>query len=735
MNLDLQAFEYAISQIDDGEIFEIFAKQFLSYVLGHEFIPVGGTKDKGIDGYAHTFSVSKNEKTIFQLSTEQAHEGKIENTIQKLTENEVEYTRLFYVTNRKLNQTDRFVDVVYDKYNVVLTIFDLRWFVSNAAHDHRTIKHFQTFVDTYLHQYAKPGKITTVANLDNDARLYVFLGQQFDKKRADLKLDELLADTLILYSLEGTDPTIPKLKSIGEIKADISKYLKFDPRLLHDKIEQRLVVLSTKPRRINFHEKEQAYCLPFDTRVEIEQRNLQDEKLHEVFYEQTEKNIKKYFGELEVSVKDVKSLITSIFNSIFRKQGLDFSNFVLHGQNGNNSEQRLNDVINSAVDASSVIVKNKEKVKIALTLSVRDIVYNGTFEQQRYLKSLSNTYLMMFLLQWEPKISIYFQTLAAQMKVFVDNSIIIPAISEYYLTDNNKRHWNLLKSANAAGIELFINETLLDELVSHFRMIKSKYYSLFQKTENVYLGNEYELLYIDEILIRSYFYAKQRQQVFSFDDFINNFIDPSLDKAKSELITFLKEIFNIEFISNKAWDIKIDPDEKARLTEILADKKTSDVKAQNDAEMILAIYHLREKGGEDAKNGIFGYKTWWLSKDTNTYKAVSEAFGEKYPVSCYIRPDFIYNYITMTPSKNEVEDTYNEIFPTMLGVNLSYHISKDVVQTVQQKILDYNQKEPVRIKQILRSLSDKLKTDSKLAIRKNLELYLDEEFSKLDSGK
>jgi hypothetical protein len=39
MQVDKQAFEHAISKIDDGDIFEIFGTQFLSAELGYDFIP------------------------------------------------------------------------------------------------------------------------------------------------------------------------------------------------------------------------------------------------------------------------------------------------------------------------------------------------------------------------------------------------------------------------------------------------------------------------------------------------------------------------------------------------------------------------------------------------------------------------------------------------------------------------------------------------------------------------
>lgn len=735
MQIDKKAFEYAISKIDDGEIFEMFGNDFLSAVFGYDFIPVGKTKDKGVDGFQHIFTRGEKEKHIFQLSTELDHIGKINNTIGKLEQNNINFERLTYVTNRKINNSEKLVDEIYDSKGIQLSIYDIRWFANNCNLNEKSIKAYQIYVDLYLHKYTKPGIFHTVANLDEDSRLYVFLGQQFDSNRVDLKLDDLLADTLILYTLEGTDPDKKKFKTEKDVKESIQKYLKFNALLIDEKITERLNSLTTKPRKIKFHSKEEGYCLPYETRVEISERNIKDELLHKNFYDQTQNTIRKFFGEVDISVQDIESLITNVFNKIFLKQGLEFSNFVLKGDSQSIIEQNLTDVIGIAVDESRVILKNKEKVKVALHLAIRDIVYNGSEVQRKFLKSLSNTYLMMFLLQWEPKLSTYFQTLCSHLKVFVDNSIIVPALSEYFLEEENRRHWNLLLGAKKSGISMFINETLLSELVSHIKMVSNKYYSNFYNMEDYYLGDDFELLFIDEIMIRAYFYAKKRGHIKSFDGFIESFVDSQLRNVKEELIMYLKEMFGIEYISNESWDIKINLDDKSKLTEVLKYKKNNDVKAENDAEMILSIYYLRDKYRESSENGIFGYKTWWLSKDTSTYKAVNECFGiDKYPISCYIRPDFIYNYIALKPTTEEVNSAYTEIFPTMLGVNLSYHMPKEISDAVQEKIKEYHTKPKIRVKQTIKTLSDRLKTDPTIKNRKSVELFLDNELSKLKDG-
>ena len=62
--IDPKAFEYAISKIGDGFIFEEFACRFLASVLGYSFIPAGGIKDRGFDGMEHVFHREGHEKTV-----------------------------------------------------------------------------------------------------------------------------------------------------------------------------------------------------------------------------------------------------------------------------------------------------------------------------------------------------------------------------------------------------------------------------------------------------------------------------------------------------------------------------------------------------------------------------------------------------------------------------------------------------------------------------------------------
>lgn len=732
MEINKDSFSYAITLIKDGWIFEDFAQQFLSCVIGYEFIPVGGSKDKGIDAFQHIFKQKNKEKNIFQMSTESDHKEKIDNTTQKLIDNEIEFDALFYVTNRIITNKDHIIDEYFDIHKKPLRIFDHGWFSSNCNHSDGTIRIYNIFISTHLHQFNQPGKSYIVSNLDTDTRIYVFLRQQIERQRDLNQLDVVLTDTLILFSLEGTDPDKNIFKTRKQIYSDIKNFVKFDPKILDHTLSKRLKDLTTKPRKIKYHSKEEAYCLPYDTRLEITQRNLEDINLLDVFLQQTEEKIKKYLKESETIVRDLSKLVNETINKIFYYQGLEFSNFILKGESEDAIEKKLTDVISRVVDDSSTINKNKQNVKIALTLAIRDIIYNGTVEQKKYFKSLSNTYMMMFMLHWDPQISIFFQTLASTLNIYVGTSIIIPALSEFYLSKENKRHWNLLVASQKAGITLLINDIIIDELVSHFKLIKNIYLTEYKPLEKETSGDEsVDSIFITEIMIRAYYYARLRNRVDNFDDFINNFVDPDMKSLKNDLIDYLREEFGIKYISNKSIDVKIDNNEYKALLDNLKSGKSSMVKAENDSKLILTIYAIRSKNNESSNTSIFGYKTWWLSKDATTYNSVKTVFSDKYPVSCYIRPDFLYNYITLAPSKEEIDEAYKEIFPSLLGVNLSFHMPDSVNKYVRKSLLDHKGKSPARVKAIIRKLTEQLKSDPTLRTRKYVKGFLDDELGKI----
>jgi hypothetical protein len=733
--IGLQAFEYALGKINDGFLFEQFSQEFLSHILGEKFSAVGGIRDRGIDGLEHIFSPHFKTRNIYQASIEKDSEGKIIRTLNKLSGNSIEYDLLVYVTNKKVDNQDKLIDELFVKYQKPVRIYDVSWFTNRVNSTQSTINLYYSFVSTYMHEFERPGKSIELGDLVTDPRLFVFLRQQWEEKRKDLALDAILADTLILFCLEGTDPDKRIFKTKDEVKSGIARLIHFDPQLLYSKIDERLGFLSKKPRQIKYHQKENGYCLPYETRTKIQERNLIDVALYDQFVSDSRLMLQSHLKDQEISVEDCMILIEDAIRRLYYQQGLEFSNFMLKGEGLDAIEKNVNEIVSHVLDNNTLRIKSREKVRAALMLSLRDLVYNGTEAQRTFLRKLSNTYMMLFMLQCDPKLSTYFTALSSKLEVYVCTSIIIPAMSEFYLEPANRRHWNLLKGAQAAGVSLVINESIVDELVAHFSAIKHIYKREYQDAESVYL-DEMQMLYVDEIMIRAYFYARMQRKVTTFDQFLDSFVNPDLSDAEDSLVEWLKGEFGVTYRPNKSIDVTIDKGEENALLEQLRPlKKHHTAKARSDVRVILTIYGLREKNNEMDSAGVWGYKTWWLSKDSTTYKVVSKLFHEKYKVSCYMRPDFLYNFIALAPTNEEVKNVYQELFPSLVGANISFHLPSELTEFVHQRIAEHKTKSPARIKAILRELSEKLKYDPTYQTRRYVEHYLDEELKMIEAYK
>lgn len=709
-----EAFRYTLEQIKDGNVFEKFGQDLLSKILTYEFIPAGGIRDRGIDGFEYTYNRRGLERSIYQLSIEKDYKGKIKDSLEKLKTYKVVFDQFTYVTNILVKDKDRLMDGFVEKYKKAIVIYDQQWLVSHINDSPATMESFQIFVDSYLHQFNKPGQSYVVANLEDDPRLYVFLRQQLDSREGDYKLTEILVDTLILYALEDTDPDKNIFKTEGEIIKIIREKVKFDPRIINDYLQVRLKKLSSKPRRIHYYKEGNEYCLDYSERLEIKNRNLNDLATYEGFQTDTKDAIDKYVTDDVITNEECLKLVEDLLNYIFYKQGIEFSDFVLHGSSKDLFEKSLPEIVAEVVDRSKLKMEDRQGVKSSLLTVIRAMVYSGSQNQKVFLKRLSNTYMMLFLLQCDPKLCTYFSTLASKLKVYVCSSIIIPALAEIFLSEESRRYTNLLKGAKEYGVQLIINEAILGEIAAHFRMIKAIYDSEYKNNDEVYT-DQFSVRYVPEIMIRAYYYARTEGAVNTFEEFLNKFISTSMRMLNENIIEWVRREYGIEYIANSSLGIRLD---QTKINVIVGELtkwkkqtrgKGAAEKAKTDANVMMTIHELRDIGNESGKVGTFGYRTWWLTSDITTQKAAEIAAGGKYTTSCYMRPDFLFNYITLAPKRKQVDEAFAGIFPSLLGVNISYNVPVELSKTVHTYIKEHKEQGPARMRGTIREMSDDLK--------------------------
>jgi hypothetical protein len=430
--VDPDAFVYLLSQIRDGFIFERFAQDLLCEIVGAAFVPMGGVHDRAIDGLDHTFNQKDDPATIYQISIQADAKSKLKGTLKALAKNGIACNRLLYVTNQVVEDKDLVIESLYKEFKINVVIRDAQWLRGNINHSEGTLRIYGAFIEAHTHQFNRPGQELLVNDFVKDPRVFVFLRQQLDSHGADHKLDELLVDSLILYALEGTDPDKKVFRDKAQIWEKIKSIASFDIKQIEHLLDQRLEYLTTKPKRIRCHitEAMAQYCLPFETRVELEEQKLTDQALFDAFLSKAANRLCKHLELHKLHLKNVTPIVGLALNEIFKRQGLDFSNFVLKGEMPTNLENELEHIISSALESAGVAPANKAVVGLAVLATIRDILYRGTSEEHEYLRRLSRSYLMLFLLKCDPHVCTYFDSLAANLRVFVCNSLIVPALSE-----------------------------------------------------------------------------------------------------------------------------------------------------------------------------------------------------------------------------------------------------------------------------------------------------------------
>ena len=139
--------------------------------------------------------------------------------------------------------------------------------------------------------------------------------------------------------------------------------------------------------------------------------------------------------------------------------------------------------------------------------------------------------------------------------------------------------------------------------------------------------------------------------------------------------------------------------------------KSGKVLAHNNAQHILAVYGKRKALKETHCPNPYGYKTWWLTHEAKVRQCTKKLMAS-HDSEYIIRPDFILNFIALSPSTEAVRKSYSTIFPTLLGVKLSNRMREEVFRNVMGKAKEMRAVDEGRAKAMMSDYSNRLKGDN-----------------------
>ena len=370
---------------------------------------------------------------------------------------------------------------------------------------------------------------------------------------------------------------------------------------------------------------------------------------------------------------------------MFAHQGLKVAQFVTNSDVDDEPFTDVAEIVTKVVNDTKLSAEKRSTIRRLCLALLRGTFYFSSEVERRYLLKLSRTYVLMLLLKNEPKIVEYFSSMAGSFNLYIGSDIIIRALSELYLGEESQATVNLLKILNKSGSKLILTEKTVEEVATHIRAQMYEFNNVYAKNESRISTDTIE--YIDRLLIRAYFYARLApigtiKPPKSWVEYLGQFCNPGdvfRNEGDKELATYLLQKFGMAYEDAETISDGIDQTELNDLTSSIqaarkkgwGEKEGDNVLAYNDALQVLRIYVARKIGKEAAPGNPFGFKTWWLTQDGKVRRASKNIVAKNGGKVFMMRPEFLLNYIGLSPALSEVLKSYETIFPSSLGVRLA----------------------------------------------------------------
>lgn len=708
--------------------FEKFVQSFHAAITGTHFVPLGGVHDGGADGFEHTIHESgARANTFLQASKAQDVEKKIVQTVERLREFGRNPRVVIFYFSTSIPIVDKIEEDLSNKLDVTIKVRAKAYLVSHVNNSAQTVQAFRSFLLPSVQSVMGIGGTGRGRDFPFAAKTAcAFIGQELNRRRGNASLLDTLTDSLILWSLEGTDPDQNKFMSEQDISHKIIEAVPAARQFITSNLKGKLQKLSSKSnpsgREISFHKKLGGYALRFDERKKLLTENAEEVRLFSSVGDEITTDIRAKLPErLHNLTPDILSAVRDSVETLFRKQGMDLGMFLVGADETGAEGIDLADDIDGLANAIAQRQADRPIVRDCIAYILRKLLYAPSEDQRDYMQRLSSTYFVLFALKNEPRVVEYFSSMAKGLVLYVGSDLIIKALSEYHLPESGRMITNTLKILQGAGSTLILTESTSEEVFTHIHAAILEFENNYAQIESS-IGEDF-ISSIDRILIRSYFYARLgvntgKAPISGWRSYIGQFCSYQEVRRKSgldELQMYLIDRFSMEFESRASMEKSIDAAELENLKQTIMKerdrrKDREEILASNDAIQALRVFSKRSELKERHSANPYGYRTWWLTHERATERASAKITGNKF-VKFVIKPEFLLNYITLLPSKAEVLRSYRHVFPTILGVSLGRRAPDSVLKAVLRAAKEVSEVDESRAKVMLSKFADSLKSD------------------------
>ena len=383
-NIHPELAEIALDRVE-GFVFEKFAQDFLSVLEGYSFVPAGGVHDGGADGLFYC----EGNITYYQFSIQENHRDKIRKTYKRLINFDRKVKKIYYLSSRIIPHVDvdKEEDLLTDELDVIVKIRDRKFIISHINDSLGIINAYDNHLSVYTEFLSRiaidDSKFSS--KYYKDPSPFVFLQHEVTNRLGNRNLIHSLTDTMILWALSDTDPEKGIIMSSVAICTKIFDSFPWTEKILKGHIDQRLNVLRSKSisgRQVRWHKKQKKYCLPYETREKIKSENQHDESLKLNVSAELKLLVSELFDADNSEYQNIAELCLKVVHSIFEKQGLLFSHFIVSKED-NEPPLIVSDCIDKILENEVTDPKKIEIYRDYIETLLRQIFYHGSPNQRK----------------------------------------------------------------------------------------------------------------------------------------------------------------------------------------------------------------------------------------------------------------------------------------------------------------------------------------------------------------
>lgn len=688
----LKAFK--LTDEEHSAAFERFANAFLVDDYP-EIQALGGKKDGGMDAYIYKDSTEKIVLVAQScISPSATARTKILNTIKKLRTNMPEV--LIYCTSSIIGTLlDETKSELRRDYHVTLEICDATWFTQR----HKTSLNRSSLSDAYSREILEPfirgldpNQLYSIVLSESEERVAIQYLEAVNYDRSkNSNLTKGIFDALITCVTRDSNPPERAYSEEAIVAAICAMFPEGHGARIREIVPGRIINLVSN-RALHFNTKADGYILSKIYRDKVNGNIIQAQEYELAFLAALTSAIRTTAEEREIDYTFPLEAIAGIghkcvlwYMKVEGKVTADPSSGRLNILNA----EKLVGTFLKAHPLSEVEMRNglnNENVLDLLPHSLYTTLTSADEEVSRYLRSKADLFIIHSFLQITPDVQKACQKILTGDVLYLDTTILIRCIGEYYSPSERRPLLKTLESARKLGYQLRTWQPYLSELVSHIKgPVLLEWVNHFRGESKDKIE---EMLRTAPTLINVFY-----RWIEAHGGVVENIISEIIGKSNhvENASEFLMEEFGIKSFEYPPVDLKDQPEQQQILKTWFEEKikhKTMqeekfELLVRNDVNSYYSLLTLRRKTKSSGPN--YGQKYWYLTLDrmpSRIAKILSPEKDALYEVTMSL--SYLMNSVA-TLANIGVASIPNEVLPATAILDEAEMVSSELREVYQSE--------------------------------------------------